>query len=69
MSRSHLRDRQRKLFACDSPSWRCLADEQQYQIVDLLAQLLVEHLSRDQHVSRFPQPRPENETDAREDYA
>ena len=69
MSRSTSHDRQQQLFACQSPAWRRVSNEQQIQIVDLLTQLFVDHVGRANNASPFLQPRSENKNHAREDYA
>lgn len=69
MSRSTSHGRQQELFACQSPAWRRVSNEQQIQIVDLLTQLFVDHVSRAKGASAFLQPRTENENHAREDHA
>ena len=69
MSRSTSHGRQQELFACQSPAWRRMPNDQQIQIVDLLTQLFVDHASRAKDATAFLQPRSENENHAREDYA
>lgn len=67
MSRSTSQDRQQELFACQSLAWRSVSNERQIQIVDLLTQLFVDHVSRASNTSALLQRRSENRNHARED--
>lgn len=52
---------QRSLFRDGWPSWSTCSEQQRQRVVELLAELLVEHLDRLRPARRPEQPKPRKE--------